>query len=327
MLLPGTSGHILVKNETGKWHCPACNWLWQGLGKKVRQNTRCEKAIPLYDWYAAPDNLKVEKELGELGLKPGGPPRGCLWYSSSDKYIWLFDVSEAQPKPPLSEKRKAAIEKARTTRQTCHICKENKGYNLSGSICEDCQDRLRRKNVGKVATEWLEKANSFVILDTETTGLGYAHTVEIAVIDLYGNVLFSRRIKPPCAIEETAVWVHGITEEMLADCPTFDKVYSELWAVLSGKTGIITYNADFDYSVLRYDCDYHNLASLPVAQENWHCAMLLFAKYVGEWSDYYGGYRYQSLPLGNHTALGDSLGTLELIREMAQTFASNRELQ
>jgi len=45
--------------------------------------------------------------------------------------------------------------------------------------------------------------------------------------------------------------------------------------------------------------------------------MRQFARFVGEPSKRVGGYRPQKLPGGDHTALGDVLATLRLIKVMA----------
>jgi hypothetical protein len=47
------------------------------------------------------------------------------------------------------------------------------------------------------------------------------------------------------------------------------------------------------------------------------CAMSNYASFVGEWNDYHGNYKWQRLPGGDHSAIGDCLATLELIKKMA----------
>jgi DNA polymerase-3 subunit epsilon len=46
--------------------------------------------------------------------------------------------------------------------------------------------------------------------------------------------------------------------------------------------------------------------------------MLKYAEFVGEWNDYHGNYRYQKLPGGDHTAVGDCRATLKVIKKMAK---------
>jgi DNA polymerase-3 subunit epsilon len=45
--------------------------------------------------------------------------------------------------------------------------------------------------------------------------------------------------------------------------------------------------------------------------------MLQYARFIGEWNSYYNSYKWQKLDGGDHTALGDCLATLEVIRVMA----------
>ncbi|NJL65352.1 MAG: hypothetical protein HC903_30705 [Methylacidiphilales bacterium] len=48
-----------------------------------------------------------------------------------------------------------------------------------------------------------------------------------------------------------------------------------------------------------------------------HCAMHYYSQYVGEWNDYHGNYKWQKLPGGDHSALGDCHATLKIIKQMA----------
>ena len=49
--------------------------------------------------------------------------------------------------------------------------------------------------------------------------------------------------------------------------------------------------------------------------------------YAGQWDDYYQNYRWQRLPEGDHSALGDCRATLEVIRRMAQHEPTLRPVQ
>jgi DNA polymerase-3 subunit epsilon len=45
--------------------------------------------------------------------------------------------------------------------------------------------------------------------------------------------------------------------------------------------------------------------------------MRQYAAFVGEWNEYHGNYRWQRLPGGDHSALGDARATLSLLKRMA----------
>lgn len=52
--------------------------------------------------------------------------------------------------------------------------------------------------------------------------------------------------------------------------------------------------------------------------QHWHCLMERYSEWDGEWSDYYGNYRWQPLG-GSHRALGDSLAALSCLNRMADS--------
>ncbi|MEM7803199.1 MAG: hypothetical protein AAF633_28675 [Chloroflexota bacterium] len=47
--------------------------------------------------------------------------------------------------------------------------------------------------------------------------------------------------------------------------------------------------------------------------------MLRYSEYVGEWNSYRQSYKWQTLPAGDHSALGNCLATLGVIKEMASS--------
>ncbi len=65
----------------------------------------------------------------------------------------------------------------------------------------------------------------WVILDTETTGLYDAEIVEIAIINHCGEMLRATLIKPSISIPAEVTEIHGISDAMVADAPTFPEVY------------------------------------------------------------------------------------------------------
>ncbi len=81
---------------------------------------------------------------------------------------------------------------------------------------------------------------------------------------------------------------------------------------------VIVYNAYYDRRV--WDGEVRSLGArgaLAGELPQWECAMRRYAAYVGEPSKR-GGYRNQKLTGGDHSALGDALATLRLIKQMAR---------
>jgi DNA polymerase-3 subunit epsilon len=172
------------------------------------------------------------------------------------------------------------------------------------------------------ATEWarsLLNRQDWCILDSETTGLGiWSEVVQLAIIDPRGDVLLDTLVKPTREIEEGARRIHGITDAMVADAPGFAGVYPRLCDAVRGKT-IVVYNASFDRAMLLQSMHLSMGVDRPNIDgaDDWQCAMLQYAAYCGEWSSYHQSYRFQRLPGGDHSALGDARATLRLLKRMA----------
>lgn len=174
-----------------------------------------------------------------------------------------------------------------------------------------------------IAIEWartiLSDSEKYLILDSETTGLGKKDIIiQLGIIDMEGNTVFDSLIQPTSrkTISEEATAIHGITMEDLKDAPTFKEIYPELRDLIKRKEFVI-YNAKFDTSMLT------QTAVLEGVKEDFkviaQCAMLAYSMFVGDWSDYHGSYTYQKLKGGDHTAIGDCKATLDLIKTMAKT--------
>ena len=95
-----------------------------------------------------------------------------------------------------------------------------------------------------------------IVLDTETTGLSVAdghRIIEIACLEVVDRRITGRNlhfyVNPERAIDEGAMAVHGITEEMLQDKPRFGEVAHEVLQFVAGAQAII-HNAPFDVGFL-----------------------------------------------------------------------------
>ena len=162
--------------------------------------------------------------------------------------------------------------------------------------------------------------NSWVILDTETTGLGpEAEVIQIGVIDGGGNILMDNvLVKPTVPITSGAAAVHGITSEMVKDASTFPEILPRLQEVVRGRL-LVVYNLQYDLRLLIQSALAHNLRWQLLEVENTDCAMLRYAEWFGEWNDYHGSFRWQKLGGGDHSAVGDCFATLDVIKKMANS--------
>lgn len=168
-----------------------------------------------------------------------------------------------------------------------------------------------------VANDILRNKERYVILDTETTGLGENDVViQIALLDLDGNVLLDTLIRPTKRkrIPKEAQEIHGITMNILRNAPTFRDIYPRFEEIVKNKN-VIIYNAKYDLRLLYQTALQDDVDA--TADFRYLCAMLHYSVYVGKWSDYHGSFKFQPLPGGDHTAIGDCKAVLELIKKMA----------
>ena len=186
---------------------------------------------------------------------------------------------------------------------------------------------------------WLLRSGPFVVWDTETTGLhDFAKIVSIGIINQDSETLVAWLINPGVPIPSDATAIHGVTDEMVADAPTFAEVYPQIRKALIGQRWVI-YNKDYDIPRLRYECKRYGLLYPQPAQmfQSWssgidevdqtHCAMERYAVHWGDFSEYHGNYKWQSLSnaarqqhiriKNAHNALADAQMTLALIKAMA----------
>lgn len=202
-------------------------------------------------------------------------------------------------------------------------------------------DRARWDDLGPTIA-WAQKIladpDAYAVLDTETTGLtATSRIVEIAVTTASGTVLLDTLINPggePIPAEATAI--HGITDAMVEDAPTFSEILPRLTEALAGRR-IVIYNRDYDTGRLLWELHLHHQALGTVdftkhpryvarrhaaaqawldAQEWEECAMEQYAAFYGDWHDYFGSYTWQKLG-GGHRALGDTRAVIRRLEEMA----------
>jgi len=98
-----------------------------------------------------------------------------------------------------------------------------------------------------------------IILDTETTGLepSQGHRIiEIGAVEMLNRRLtgnrFHQYLNPDREIEQGAIEVHGITNEMLADKPRFGDIAEDFLEFVRGAE-LIIHNAPFDTGFINHE--------------------------------------------------------------------------
>ncbi|ATW62810.1 DNA polymerase III subunit epsilon [Synechococcus phage S-CBWM1] len=161
-----------------------------------------------------------------------------------------------------------------------------------------------------------------VYLDTETSGLPSmrpeTEIVQLSITNWKGRPLLVSGIRPENGIPEEASRVHGLVEEDLKDCPTFEELAPLIVKVLCEKV-VVVYNADFDGSLLWNSFRKRDLPSPQI--EEIFCCMDKFSQWTGEWSPKKGDYKWQKLPNLSgrlaHDALVDCENLYLLIQKMS----------
>ena len=158
-----------------------------------------------------------------------------------------------------------------------------------------------------------------LIVDLETTALKDAEIVQIGAINMDGSTCLDRLIRPLGEISEGAAAIHGITKNALKDCPTFAEQTTTITDALDMRH-IVIFNLRFDYEVLYFELaraiGEFDAREWMGKSASWKCAMLQYSAFVGE-PGKYGGYKWQRLPGGDHSALGDCRACMKIIHEMA----------
>lgn len=93
-----------------------------------------------------------------------------------------------------------------------------------------------------------------IFYDTETTGLdsNKDRIIEIAAFDSTRNKTFCQLINPQMEIPKESIAICNITNEMVSEAPTFDKVAPAFIDFCSGECVLIAHNNDaFDIHFLR----------------------------------------------------------------------------
>ncbi|MFG6094041.1 3'-5' exonuclease [Leptothoe sp. ISB3NOV94-8A] len=168
-----------------------------------------------------------------------------------------------------------------------------------------------RNNAIQTAQAILANPDRYVILDTETSGLGKtAEILEIAIIDPVGATLCNYFLDPVHAIAPAAAAIHGLTKDVLKakGAIAWPEIHDEVVEHLDGKT-LVAYNAVFDMAMLDATAILHG-------RDTPHTGDILCAMRL--WQRFRGATKVEALE-GDHSALGDCLATLERIKEIANS--------
>ena len=144
-------------------------------------------------------------------------------------------------------------------------------------------------------------------------------------------MLLDTLVRPSGPVPAEAAAIHGITDAMLAEAPTWSELHARFCDLVEGRQ-VVIYNHEFDVRVINQTARRYGLQAPQgfdqvLDRGPIHCAMQAYARFRGEWSEEKGRYRWQKLSTAAqqqgvtvtnaHRALGDCLMTLGVVRAMA----------
>ena len=162
--------------------------------------------------------------------------------------------------------------------------------------------------------------NDIVVFDFETTGLSASDCfiVEIGAVKVHNGKItemFETFVNPEKHIDDDATAVHGITDEMVKDAPTYPKALQDFYKFTRNAT-LVAYNISFDYSFLDlygkkagFNFDNPQIDALKLASKNVHGVKNYKLKTVAE---------KLGVVLDNaHRAVYDTIATAEVFIKLA----------
>lgn len=176
------------------------------------------------------------------------------------------------------------------------------------------------------------REGNWVVLDTETTGLGdMAQIIDLAIISPDGTVDYDLLIKPSISIENAAAQAHGITNEMVKEAGLWRDIQPLVYEFIRGKN-VITYGATFDRRIFHQSDRGNGISEVDYCKfSNWCCAMEAFADLYGEINPRFGTKTWKKLVVaadyfglgefGAHRALADAEMTRRVALAMSQLWA------
>lgn len=152
-----------------------------------------------------------------------------------------------------------------------------------------------------------------LILDVETTGVDArtAELLQVTIINDNGETLFNELLKPCATSWDRSQMIHGITPEMVKNCPHISEKIGEINEILKRADIVAGYNVSFDINFLKcngalFPDDVEIVDVMKLAVEKGVGGKRMKLTKVAERL----GYHWEEKNESAHNALGDCLATL-----------------
>ncbi|AAC19079.1 DNA polymerase exonuclease subunit [Escherichia phage N15] len=192
---------------------------------------------------------------------------------------------------------------------------------------------IQKTILAMIMHKWLK--SDYVVIDTETTGLGeYAEIIEIAIINMRGEVLLDTLVKPTKPIPPEVTEINHITNEMVASAPAWCDVFPKVLAIIS-KHKWLAWNSGFDARMLEQTClntiflnknAYYVTAMVSRIHTSHIDAKAVYDTWYGEYDAKHQAFKRQSLTIaaarhgvlleGAHRALADCKMVLAVLQKV-----------
>ena len=189
------------------------------------------------------------------------------------------------------------------------------------------------------------KGGRYIVLDTETTGLGEtAQVIELGAHEINNGKLtgnqFHIYIRPRVQMDKNVISIHKITntfyDEYYSDVYESDKQNLINFSKFLGNSLIFAHNAPFDMNVLNSELKYWGLNEIPT--KRYRCSMRIFKDIIGKINIKYKNiftsltncceyFKLKSSENNFHNALFDSFMTSRMICKIYETLDKNANLK
>lgn len=245
-----------------------------------------------------PDNLKTKRQWAEIGYLPIDDALGeefwtnrncqhsCLYYKREDVKIATKEELNEYYKPIREARNKKRRERNARLRQERIEAEMREKEELERQLIYE-----KYKKIAKQSAIECNNPSEMIVYDVETTGLcpDEDEILQISIIDGDGNVLLNSYVQPHIQKSwEKAMRINGITPEMVQDAPCVEELIPVIQGIFQSANQQIAYNNDFDLAFL-------GKIGIEIDQSKQIDVMLEFAEVYGEWSEYYGGFKWQKL--------------------------------
>lgn len=240
----------------------------------------------------------------DFRMKPATNAEPVTWYKND--YGMRYAIYRITDCVVMKEKKTPTTKQVAAGKKLGILSKMN---SVTGLAAKKAYDILKRDPLA---------------LDTETTGLGdNAEAIEIGLVNIDGEIVFSSRLYPVTDIEPIAQEIHGISKDSLIDAPTWLEISNKLRELI-GNRPVIIFNEPFDIRILKQTAAAHGDNADWLNGLDTHCAMKIAADFYGATN------RHGSISLANsakaaglvwegqaHSAVADSIMTIKVLKAIA----------